>query len=263
MELAEWSPPCMATSATPGRWFREIMSPTTNTSGWPGRVRSGSTEMRPARSSSAPVASASIVPSGDACTPAAQMTVWEATCDGLTFPDSSLTVDVDAGAVDRGHPRPHHQLHAHALERPRRLHRKLVAERGQRLGAPVHQHDPHLGRVDAAEVALQAADRHLPDLAGQLDAGRAGADDHHRHPRVPLRRVRRRSRPSPAPRAPAAGSPARRRSSSSRARTGRTRRGRSTTGRRRRRRSGCRRGSPSASGRTAWCGRPGPPGRTR
>ena len=76
MALAACRPPCMATSATPGRLLRLTMSPTAKTSGWPGRVRSGSTAMRPARSTSAPVASASAAASGEAWTPAAHTTVW-------------------------------------------------------------------------------------------------------------------------------------------------------------------------------------------
>ncbi len=51
------------------------MSPSANTSGWPGSVRSGSTVIRPARSSSAPVSSPSLVASSEAVTPAAQITV--------------------------------------------------------------------------------------------------------------------------------------------------------------------------------------------
>ena len=51
------------------------MSPRASTSGWPGRVRSRSTVTRPARSSSAPQASASFVARLDAVTPAAQITV--------------------------------------------------------------------------------------------------------------------------------------------------------------------------------------------
>ena len=51
------------------------MSPMAKTSGCPGRLRSGSTAILPARSVSAPVASASRPASGDAWTPAAQMTV--------------------------------------------------------------------------------------------------------------------------------------------------------------------------------------------
>ena len=55
ISLAAYFAPWMATWATPGRWSRVIMSPTTNTSGWPGSVRSGLTAIRPARSSGAPV----------------------------------------------------------------------------------------------------------------------------------------------------------------------------------------------------------------
>ena len=51
------------------------MSPTAKTSGWPGSVQSGSTWMRPARSHSAPEASASSFASGEAATPAAQIFV--------------------------------------------------------------------------------------------------------------------------------------------------------------------------------------------
>ncbi len=51
------------------------MSPTTKISGCPGRVRSGKVLTRPARSISAPVCSASCLPNGLACTPAAQIFV--------------------------------------------------------------------------------------------------------------------------------------------------------------------------------------------
>ena len=73
--LAAYFPPWIATWATPGRWSRLIMSPTTNTSGWPGSVRSGFTEIRPARSTGAPVWSLRTFPSGLACTPAAHTLV--------------------------------------------------------------------------------------------------------------------------------------------------------------------------------------------
>ena len=90
-----------------------------------------------------------------------------------------------------------------------------------------------------------AARRELADLARDLDAGRAGADDDDGQPLALLLRHRSRSRPSRTRRRSGAAARARRRSSSCPARTARTRRGRSTTGWRRRRRSGCRRGSPT------------------
>src|SRR3954453_9653146 len=73
--LAAYRAPWMATCATPGRWSREIMSPTTNTSGCPGSVRSGLTEIRPDRSSAAPVCSDSVRPRPLAWTPAAHTLV--------------------------------------------------------------------------------------------------------------------------------------------------------------------------------------------
>ncbi len=53
------------------------MSPTTNTSGCPGSVRSGLTAIRPARSSGAPVCSESVLASALAWTPAAQILVTD------------------------------------------------------------------------------------------------------------------------------------------------------------------------------------------
>src|ERR671928_153344 len=96
----------MATWATPGSRSRLIMSPTTCTSGWPGRVRSGWTATRPARSTSAPDCSPSSRPSGLACTPAAQIFVaaWirrvvpaEVAAQGAMRELGDLTGHLDAG----------------------------------------------------------------------------------------------------------------------------------------------------------------------
>ena len=59
----------------PSSRFAIARSPTTKISGWPGIVRSSVTSIRPARSGSMPVASATIRPNDAACTPAAQSTV--------------------------------------------------------------------------------------------------------------------------------------------------------------------------------------------
>ena len=75
ISLAAYFAPWIATCATPGRSSRAIMSPTTNTSGWPGSVRSGLTAIRPARSSGAPVCSDRVRASALAWTPAAQILV--------------------------------------------------------------------------------------------------------------------------------------------------------------------------------------------
>ncbi len=80
MAAAAARPICLAPGETPGTgrggwpgtWLiAAARSPTTLISGWPGRLRSGSTFTRPARSHSAPVAAASMRPSGEAATPAA------------------------------------------------------------------------------------------------------------------------------------------------------------------------------------------------
>src|SRR5215213_4989508 len=102
----------MATSQTPGRPSRLTMSPTAKTSGWPGIVRSGSTEMRPARSTSAPVASARALASGDALGPAVG------------------GADVDAGGVDGGDAGAHAELDAEPFEGLGGPARERVAERG-------------------------------------------------------------------------------------------------------------------------------------
>ena len=46
-----------------------------------------------------------------------------------------------------------------------------------------------MGRVDRAEVALQGVFRDLAESAGQLDPGRATADDDERHPLGPADRI--------------------------------------------------------------------------
>ena len=66
-----------------------------------------------------------------------------------------------------------------------------VAEGRQRLGSPVQQHDPDRRGVDAAKVASQAPCRQLSDLPGELDPGRAGADDNDRQPELSVTRGRR------------------------------------------------------------------------
>ena len=50
---------------------------------------------------------------------------------------------------------------------------------------PIHrldQDDPGLARADRPEVALERVVRDLAERPGQLDAGRAAADDDERHP---------------------------------------------------------------------------------
>ena len=83
--LAPW----IATGDTPGSLSRLIMSPITKISGWPGSEKSLFTWTRPARSTSAPVWSASILPSGLALTPADQ--ILQAAAIRCVVPSASLT----------------------------------------------------------------------------------------------------------------------------------------------------------------------------
>ena len=153
------------------------MSPTANTSGWPGSVRSGSVAMRPARSTSAPLCSASIAASGEACTPAAQTTVRAAM---RSVPSLVVTSTPFASMpVTRA---PILQLDAESFELARRAPGEIVAERRQRFLAAVDQEHAHRRRVERAELAAQSADRELADLPRDLDAGRARADDDDRQP---------------------------------------------------------------------------------
>ena len=175
----------MATSQTPGRLLMDAMSPTANTSGCPGRLRSGSTAILPARSVSAPVASASMPASGEAWTPAAQMTVPHSTRP--FSPSGALGVDPER--IDADDAEPHAQLDAHLLELGPGPPRELAAEVGQRLLPPVDQNDPDRGGIDVAEVVPEAAVGELADLPRQLDTGRPCADDDEGHPEPLQRRV--------------------------------------------------------------------------
>ena len=161
------------------------MSPTTNTSGCPGRVRSGSTAMWPLRSTSAPVADASCAASGDACTPAAQTTV----CASMRS-RAVARPHVDAGRVDVDDPRAHHQLHADvdgARGQPPPERRSPNVVSGSL--PPSTSSTRTVAGIEGAELAAQASRRQLADLPRDLDAGRAGADDHDREPLLLLGRV--------------------------------------------------------------------------
>ena len=210
------------------------MSPIANTSGWPGRVQSSRTTIRPARSHVAPLASASRAASGEACTPAAQILVRAARRSASRPPSG-----------------PRHRTRPPRSPRsPSGWSRRGAAAAGRpspragprtRPGSSGHvdEDDLGLGGVDPAEVARPGPAGQLGDLPGDLDAGRPGADHHERqpapgasgHPRSPPSRRRRRS---------ARAAPARRRSSSCPARAGRTPGGRSTPAPRRWPRSACR-----------------------
>ena len=228
---AAWWPLCIATSARPGRPFSAIRSPTTNTSGARAASSPAAPRTRPARSTVAPARAASSRPSGDACTPAAQIFVRASMRPPL---------DVEAGRVDPDDPRAEADLDAEPLEvasrapaQPLRVGREDGVDR-------VDQDDARALRVEAGGSSRAArgatarrSARPARRRSGRRRRSRTSAMARGRRRRARARRSRRRRRSARA-------APARRRSSSSRARGARTRRGRSTTATRRWRRSGCR-----------------------
>ena len=162
------------------------MSPAANTSGWPGSERSGSTRTRPARSVSAPVASARSPRQGrrrDARGPDDR-----ARPDRLARPVGHRQLDAVGGDPDDR--RLQHRRDAELLERPRRSARQPLGKRRQDPVGGLDEQDAGRPRVDGAKVAAQRVARELGDLAGHLHARRAGADDDERQPRPPSLLIR-------------------------------------------------------------------------
>ena len=160
-------------------------SPTTKISGWPGIVRSGSTMTRPDAIGRGPGRL------GDG--------PREARAEDARGPEDGPGRDGllrPVGRRRRGH-RPRRRsttrvrrpdLDPELLELALRRRRSIGRIRRQ---DPIHrldQDDPGLVRPDRPEVALERVVGDLAQRAGQLDPGRAAADQHERHPRpAPLR----------------------------------------------------------------------------
>ena len=73
---------------------------------------------------------------------------------------------------------------AKALERQLCFRRQRGREARQDTIGGFDEQDPGAARIDAAEVTPERVPRQLRDLAGHLDAGGAGADNHERQPRL-------------------------------------------------------------------------------
>ena len=222
----------------PGRLSSEIMSPTTNTSGWPGQRQVG-LHRDPA---GAVDLGAGLLgerrPSGLACTPAAQTLV-----DGLDPASAAvLVLDVDAALVDVGDHRAELDLDAD-LSRAGfvRLRRACRRTAGSTCGAASSRMIRAWRVSIAAEVVASsvrcASSAICPAISTPVGPAPTTTNVSSRSISSgvcrPARPARRRRRCGRAARG-------RRRCSSCRARTRRTGRCRSTTGRRRRPRSGSR-----------------------
>ena len=257
-------PPWIAGWATPGQgWTPPLaveiwtMSPMAKTSGWPGSVRCGCTVMRPARSTSTSVARGLGQRARPAARPARPRPRPSCARGSCARRRRSLTCTVSPSMWST---RPSSStVTPRRFERARRLVGELRHVRRQHAVAALDEDHLRLARVDGAEVAAEGVVGDLGELAGELDAGRPGADDHEGQPlarappgRARARRPRRRG-------ACAGGCAARARWSSCRAPRTPSRRGRSRSAARPRRRSACRRGSRRAP--RGWPG--GAAGRAR
>ena len=116
--------------------------------------------------------------SGEAITPAAQMTVWAS----IRSRRSIVSLRGHSGRVEIDDHLVQPRRHAEALQRSLRLLRERRRECAQHPITGLDQQDPCRARVKCAEVASQVAGD-LGDLARHLHAGRAGADDHERQQR--------------------------------------------------------------------------------
>ena len=161
------------------------MSPTANTSGCPGRVRSGSTLIRPARSTSAPLASASAPANGEACTPAAQITVRAAMRS--VVPSFMLTSTPSASTPVTRAPKRN--------STPRSVSERVAARdrlwpNVARGSSPPSTMITRIVRGSKVRKSPRSArERELAHLPRDLDAGRARADDHDGEPLSLLGRV--------------------------------------------------------------------------
>ena len=161
------------------------MSPTTNTSGWPGQGEVGQ-HLRPGRPGPAGAGLLGELPAerarGDAGGPDLgdrldPPPLPSRSCTTSPVASTSTTIAPSCTSMPR------------SLQVRCGLLRELAAERAEHRVGAVDQHDPGGARVDPAEVAGQRPPGQLGDLAGHLDAGRAGADHGEGEQPVDLRRV--------------------------------------------------------------------------
>src|SRR5450755_754644 len=93
-----------------------------------------------------------------------------------------MIADEYSGLVDMSDDRAHMLLDAERLKGLVGLLRQFRAEDGQRRAAAVEEQHPGVLRLDTPELGAQGLGGNLPDLPGELYAGRARADEGEREP---------------------------------------------------------------------------------
>jgi len=156
------------------------MSPSASTSGWPGRVSSGPTETRPARSTSAPVASPSRLASEAAVTPCRpdHGSRRDALLALVRLHRDAVVIDVHDGVTEQ-------RRDAEMLERVGRLLGKRGREGREHSVGHLEEQHPSGTRIHQAEVPAERVPGELSDLAGHLHPGRPGPDHHEGEPGPP------------------------------------------------------------------------------
>ena len=150
--------------------------------------------------------------SGEAVTPAAQMTVASGCARRRRRGASTVTAVV----VDPDDGPPEQRRDAEPLERARGLGGQRRGEGPEHAIGGLDEQDARRARVDRCGSRGEACRARLGDLARHLDPGRPGADDDERQPARRGARGRARARPPRTPRGSAARMSARPRATSAR-----------------------------------------------
>ena len=103
--------------------------------------------------------------------------------------EDPLVPERDAGGVDAGDARPGPDVHPQALELSPGLLGEVVGVGREHARHALDQDDARVARVDVLELPGQGLTRDLGERAGDLDAGRAAADDDEGQPLAAVLRI--------------------------------------------------------------------------
>ena len=103
--------------------------------------------------------------------------------------EDPLVSERDAGGVDAGDARPGPDVHPQALELSPGLLGEVVGVGREHARHALDQDDARVARVDVLELPGQGLTRDLGERAGELDAGRAAADDDEGQPLAAVLRI--------------------------------------------------------------------------